>query len=173
MRAFSASADSLRANDAGNNGRSDVGKWRRSNFRKGIQKFEDALCALASVTLLGSSKGSFKRSAFYLQRLIDLVNSRQRPPSLAHLRRPARALLRLSTAVAQRTGLAAFTIGKIMPKKRVSTRHLANLNTVTSRVTFSPEDLASLDIDAEDLDPSSSRRKTDGSCEMRLSAAPR
>lgn len=96
-------------------------------------------------------EGIYEASAFYLQRFLNVLGRMPPHEPFAGLRRSADSLLRLSHAVALRSGVQAHMTGQVIPLQSVPNRLLRNLPELAQRVLFSPEDLNALGIDLKDL----------------------
>lgn len=95
--------------------------------------------------------GIFDAPGFHLQNFLGVLESMDEDAPMGALGRAARALLRLSNAVAVRAGLNAFHVGQTIPIEQVKNGDLRDLRGLARRVTFTEEEVASLGVALEDL----------------------
>lgn len=109
------------------------------------------------VSLVTTSEGDFRvlegiweSGTFYLQRIIEIVESMPDEGNLAQLRRAVFGLLRLSEAVCERAGLVRYSVGEIAPKSKIRPAFCSKAN--RTLLFFDCDQLAELGVTKEDLD---------------------
>lgn len=96
-------------------------------------------------------EGIWESGSFYLQRMLDLVQSLPADFPFCKLRKAVIALLRLSEVVCDRADLPAYFVGSETPHSKIAANSLAKSN--RGLVLFDREDLLRLEIVEDDLDP--------------------
>jgi hypothetical protein len=96
-------------------------------------------------------EGLWESNDFYLQRIVNVVNTLPDDPAARHLKREIRAILRLSEEIAARRGLNRFSSGGGQDKGRVAIPSTQAMESLCQAVKFSPEDLQQLGILPTDL----------------------
>ena len=95
--------------------------------------------------------GQWDSAHVHLQQLLDCLGREADPRSWGRIARPVRQLLRLSDAIAQRSELPRWTPPSDPPSSRTF-GSLPDLESVGRRVSFSLDDLLSLNIQPTHLD---------------------
>jgi len=114
---------------------------------------EDVFLSLVS-TPLGSFRvleGIHEGNGFHLQRILNVVETMPRKQPFQNIRESVEALLRLSDAVAERSGLSGGDLGQELPLKAVPKGSLRRVPTRRLHLQFSKSDLAHLGISASRL----------------------
>jgi len=108
------------------------------------------------VSLVTSSKGNFRvlegiweSGAFYLQRIIDLIESMPNKEPFATLRRSVFALLTLSEAVCDRASLTRYCLGEGTPRSTITPKFCVKAN--RGLLVFDKSDLEALGLSVSDL----------------------
>jgi hypothetical protein len=108
------------------------------------------------VSLVTTSEGNFRvlegiweSGTFYLQRILDIVETFPDEESFAILRRHIFALLRLSEAVCDRANLARYSVGANTPRLKIAAAFCSRDN--RTLVFFNADALARLGITREDV----------------------
>jgi hypothetical protein len=110
------------------------------------------------IALVNTPKGNFRvfegvreGNAFYLQRILNVVETMPRTPMYEHIRDSVEAMLKLSDAIATRAAVLENTLGQELPVKSMP-KSIANLTSrYRSMVRFTTEDFAQLKIRRESL----------------------
>ena len=145
----------------------DLGKGRCGAFE---DPAEDVFVGLVA-TPRGNFRileGIWESGAFYLQRVIDVVEGMPVGGELGALRESVYALLALSEAVCARALLSRHELGHPTPRQSLPVRFANSIDGLRRRVRFSPADLDQLGIPADALraftvDPSHRARLLNGS----------
>jgi hypothetical protein len=90
---------------------------------------------------------------FWLQDLIDVLETAPRNQNFNRLRAEVDALLKLSEAVAGRSGLQRFTASTGEPYADIDIDAVGELGAVAARVVFTPADVQQLGINRDLLTP--------------------
>lgn len=98
-------------------------------------------------------QGIWQSPDYYLQASTTLVASATAPRECQELLKPASALLRVSDLVAERLGYSRWLIETSAPSSDVFVNSNAKLEELAGAITFSPEELDTWGISAEDLGP--------------------
>jgi hypothetical protein len=108
------------------------------------------------ITREGNSRifdGTWESSAFYLQNVLDVVDTLPDNSDSSLLNRQIMALLRLSDEIAERRGLARYATGGGEPNGDVAIPSLRELEVHKASVIFTEEDLIGLGVTPDDLAP--------------------
>lgn len=98
-------------------------------------------------------EGVWESAGFYLQRIVNLVEAMPDDPTWDIFRKPMVALLKLSDAVCQRSGLSRNMLGDALPRKAVPAEIKQMRDLARARLYFSNADIQTLGIDPKDLEP--------------------
>ena len=98
-------------------------------------------------------EGIWESNDYFAQVVLDTLGSGKAPQECHDLLAPAFALLRLSDCIAERLGLRRWHIEASMPKGIVRIAPATRLDDRARAVTFSQDDLESLGLNREDLEP--------------------
>jgi hypothetical protein len=116
---------------------------------------EDAFTSLI-VTPKGNFRlieGIWESAGFYLQRIVNVVETMPDKGVLSTLRESVYSLLRLSDLICERSKLNRYEFGAEAPQSEIPKRTLDSLNDLRQRVTFSIGDLRNSSIELEHLRP--------------------
>lgn len=109
------------------------------------------------VSLVTTTKGNFRvpsgiweNGAFYLQRILAIVESFPDEGHFSLIRRQVFSLLRLSDAVCERVGLTRYAVGQQSPFLKIKKRFVSDIR--PEAVLFTCLELMELGIDKNDLD---------------------
>ena len=112
------------------------------------------------VSLIETPRGNFRvleglweKNAFYLQRLLNVLEYMGDDEFFSRLLDEAHALLALSERVCDRAGLTRHRLGNQEPQEEIALPIVSTLPELQKVVTFGPEDLASAAIKLDDLAP--------------------
>ncbi len=97
--------------------------------------------------------GNWETPDFWLQNLIDVLSIAPGTPQLDRIRSQVDSLLRLSEAVAERSGARRFSISEGKPDSSISLPPKSDLLVVSERTCFKPAELDELAIKREFLSP--------------------
>ena len=139
----------------------------RSFFQKSFQILRDGYSGLMEdpaedvfVSLVNTQGGNFRifeglrqGNGFYLQRILNVVDTMPDTRSYNNLRSSINALLKLSDAVAYRRALRENILGAEFPAKTLPKGIADHLAASRDLVTFTDEDLRQLEIDKNALGP--------------------
>jgi hypothetical protein len=110
------------------------------------------------VGLVRSPRGAFRviegvweSAAFFLQRVIGVIEGMPKGSAYDHLRDSIYALLRLSDLVCERANLRRYQLGGEMPAKAIPAPALADPQGLRKRVRFTKQDLNEAGIAIDDL----------------------
>jgi hypothetical protein len=115
---------------------------------------EDAFTSLV-ITPRGNFRilaGLWESAAFYLQRVINVVEGIPAESNWNSLKESVYALLKLSDLICERAQLPRYSFGNVVPERHLP-RDLAALRVYRHRVTFSDADLRALISAPESLAP--------------------
>ena len=113
---------------------------------------EDVFVSLVH-TSLGNYRvleGIWESGTFYLQRILDVIETFPDGPNFVKLRERAHALLALSDAVCQRVGLQEYQVGQPIPLDRLDEDQIQFMR--NGCVVFTLEELDEIGIETEQLD---------------------
>ena len=113
---------------------------------------EDVFVSLVT-TKVGNFRvleGIWESSTFYLQRILDIVQTFPDQEDFNKLRIGIFALLKMSEAICHRANLSRYCIGAVTPRAKVSSAFCSKKN--RKLLFFDAEDLAQLGIHLEDLE---------------------
>jgi hypothetical protein len=112
------------------------------------------------VGLVNTARGNFRvleglwrGTSFYLQLILDVLEKAPVEEHFDLMRRSINSLLRLSEAVAGRSGVAEYELGRENPVSTLSDELTANLPSTNAHATFGSGDVRALGIDLNDLSP--------------------
>jgi hypothetical protein len=143
----------------------DISRWF-SEFGKGIAGRLEDPAEDVFVSNIATPRGNFRvlegiweSSGFYLQRIVNVVETMPPGGVYAKLREAVYALLGLSDLVCDRAHLTRYQLGNQNPEESLPGELVANsLDRLRQRVRFSPDDLTTHrildDVDAFVFDPS-------------------
>jgi hypothetical protein len=119
---------------------------------------DPAECAFVGLT--NTADGNFRifeglrdGASFYLQLILDVLESGPDQEPLNLIRKSVTSLLKLSEAVAERAGTPEYGLGQETPVPTLSDGITDSLVLTSSRVTFDLADVAALGIQVDDLSP--------------------
>ncbi|MGA2796686.1 MAG: hypothetical protein ABSE63_03795 [Thermoguttaceae bacterium] len=95
-------------------------------------------------------EGIWESGTFYLQRLLELVDTMPDEGPFAMLRQRVYALLRISEAICNRVGLNRYELGATSPQQNMKTKFCAKVH--PRIVIFTREELSTLGLSKDDLD---------------------
>lgn len=98
-------------------------------------------------------EGLWESSDFYLQRVVNVVETLPEKEDCRQLKREVLAILKLSEEIAARRGLARFSPGNGYDKQEIDLPTLQHMKSLRRAITFSPADLERLQIRPADLEP--------------------
>jgi hypothetical protein len=98
-------------------------------------------------------EGIWESSAFYLQRIVNIIETMPPHDHFLVLRKSVFALLKLSDLVCERAGLGRYVFGNPLPERNLSRTIESMIPALRRRVTFTVAELKENDIALEDLDP--------------------
>ena len=112
------------------------------------------------VGLVNTSLGNFRifeglreGTSFYLQLVLDVLETAPRKDHFELMRRSVGSILKLSEAVAERAGLSEYELGNENPVPTLSDAITARFPSTSARAAFAFADLSALGIHIEDLSP--------------------
>jgi hypothetical protein len=97
-------------------------------------------------------EGTWEAASFYLERIVDVVDTLPDGPGFNELRESVYGLLRLSDQTCARAGLIRYHMGAEYPARAAPVRTRSELNDLVARLRFTPGDLDALQIDLQNLD---------------------
>ncbi|MCL4207949.1 MAG: hypothetical protein KJ000_36140 [Pirellulaceae bacterium] len=98
-------------------------------------------------------EGIWESAAFYLQRIVDIVETTPGNEAWLALRESVRAMLKLSDLVCERSGLVRYTFGNPLPDTHLCREIERTIPALGSRVVFSVDELLEHGIALESLEP--------------------
>ena len=98
-------------------------------------------------------EGTWGANDYFVQVVIDILDSRQAPQECRNLLLPAVALLKLSDCVAERVGVQRWHVEPSTPKGKVVLTPAIRLADRARAITFTNSELAALDINRDVLVP--------------------
>lgn len=110
------------------------------------------------VGLVNTSLGNFRifeglreGTSFYLQLILDVLETAPREEHFDLMRRSVNSLLKLSEAVAERAGVSEYELGQENPVPNLSDAIAASFLSASARATFALGDISAFGINADDL----------------------
>lgn len=97
--------------------------------------------------------GVDEANAFYLQRILNVIEGTPRNKEFDILRGRVAAMLRISEEVAERLGIDKYELGQLLPLQEIPPLLSEEISRRTAALRFTSEDLESLNISEEDLAP--------------------
>ncbi len=138
----------------------DMNRWLNKELGMSVfARFEDPIedVFISNVTTREGNirifEGIWESSDFYLQRILNVVETLPEGQDSLRLKREIRALLKLSEEIVKRRGLARFSSGDGIPKGKIKLPPLEKLKQLRQALIFSPEELDALGISPSDLSP--------------------
>lgn len=98
-------------------------------------------------------EGMWKSAAFYLQRIVNIVETTPGDESWLALRESVRAMLKLSELVCDRSGFARYTFGNAICESKMTWDIERSILSFRNRVVFSVAELKDHGISLEALEP--------------------
>ena len=98
-------------------------------------------------------EGTWENSAFYLQRILNVVRTLPHDSNTQQLRREILAIIKLSEEIATRRKIIRFTMGGGQAKRLIKIPSWDKLKSLRSSISFTSADLERLGIDPADLAP--------------------
>jgi len=98
-------------------------------------------------------EGVWESSDFYLQRILNVVETLPNDENSRQLKREILSILKLSDEVAARRRLARFSSGGGYDKQEISLPSFQHMKSLRRAITFSATDLERLQISPRDLEP--------------------
>ena len=98
-------------------------------------------------------EGLWQGTSFYLQLILDVLETAPAEEGFDLMRRSINTLLRLSETVADRAGVTEYELGRENPISALSDEITASLPLTSAHATFDSGDLKALGIDLDDLSP--------------------
>lgn len=143
-----------------NAGRREIARWINSELGATVFALmedppEDVF--VSNVTTAAGNfrifEGVWESSDFYLQRILNVVETFPRSDVSRQLRREVFAILKLSEEIAERRGLGRFSPGGGSDKQENDIPSRQQMKSLCSAITFSATDLERLQIIPTDLEP--------------------
>ena len=138
----------------------EVGRWLNEYLGKSsIVLMEDPMADVfvSNVeTFKGNRRifeGIWYSSCYYVQAVIHILNHPKLLPQHQKLLEPILALLKLSDFVAERTGLLRWHVEPSTPKGKIRLSPTIRIDDKSNAVSFTPDDLAELQINDVFLEP--------------------
>lgn len=98
-------------------------------------------------------EGTWESSDFYLQRILNVIETLPDDQDTTQLLRQVHALLRVSDEIAERLGLERYCQGSGEAKGKIRVPSAVRIRTLKQAITFSHEDLALFGFSPADLTP--------------------
>jgi hypothetical protein len=98
-------------------------------------------------------EGIWESSDFYLQRVLNIIETLPDDEKVYQLRREVFAILKVSEEIARRRHLARYTSGNGSAKQAIQLPGSKQMKTISRSIMFSAEDLERLKIQPEELEP--------------------
>jgi hypothetical protein len=112
------------------------------------------------VGLVNTSLGNFRifeglreGTSFYLQLILDILETAPGEEHFDLMRRSVNGLLKLSEAVAERAGVSEYELGKENPVPNLSDAITASFPSASARTAFAVGEISALGIHDDDLSP--------------------
>ncbi|MDZ7618509.1 MAG: hypothetical protein U1E05_16015, partial [Patescibacteria group bacterium] len=132
-----------------------------------FEELGDGPCAVvedpaeaAFATVITTPQGNFRilegiweSATFYLQRIVNIVDTTPGNEAWLALRESVRAMLKLSDLVCERSGLARYTFGNPMRETKLPREVELTIAAYRKRVVFSVDELKEHGITLESLEP--------------------
>jgi len=141
-------------------GRREIDHWINSDLATSVFTLMEDPPEDVFVSNVGTPNGNFRifegvweSSDFYLQRILNVLETLPRNDVSRQLRREVFALLKLSDDTAERRGIGRFSCGGGNEKQKSPIPSSEQLRALSSAITFSATDLERLDIVPADLEP--------------------
>lgn len=139
----------------------------RKVIRRAYRRLGEGLCGMMEdpaedvfVSLVTTSSGSFRifegvweSAAYYLQRVLNVVEGMPDTGNFLSLKRSVEALLRLSEAVAERVQVERYSLGNDSKVDALPLKDFRSTAELRKLVTFSMSELAALGVDTHYLTP--------------------
>lgn len=140
--------------------REDLHQWLNTHLKESIvSRMEDPVQDVFVsnvVTPKGNCRifnGAWENPDFWVQEIVDILETTPETPHFRRLRNEVQALLSLSELLADRVGLQRYLISTGSPRAVIAIPEEAGLETETRKAVFTAQDLQGAGVEISSLEP--------------------